>query len=208
MDAASKKATAMRNKETNMWAAEKKEQEMGQQAAAAAIKVLRSYYEGKSFLQGGTQIRSKAAARAQLQGPDGVIGLLEVAESDFSKAIAEGQAADDQGASEYETYMEDFRISRATKMQDEKNKRGEIARLQSLGAELNEDSADAQKELDAVLEYIDKITTSCETKVPSHVERQERRAKEIAGLQNALGILDGTAVPGFIQTDSNVLTSK
>jgi len=200
MDAASKEATQLRNKESTTWDGEKKEQTMGQEACAAAIKVLRSYYEGKSLIQ------TSAGAHAAITGPDGVIGLLEVAESDFSKAIAEGQAGEDQSASEYEQYMEDFRVSRATKMQDEKDKRSTIARLQALQAELGEDLVDSQKELSAVVEYLTKIKTSCTTKVPSHEERQERRAKEIAGLQNALGILDGTAVASLLQSVGDALT--
>merc|ERR1719217_40465 len=192
LDVSVQESTKLRNKGAEEWAAEKKELTAGQEACAAAIKVLKNYYEGKSFLQG----------RAQVKGPDGIIGLLEVAESEFSKGLAEGQAAEDAMISEFEKFMEDAKVKRATMMQDQKNKKGEKSRLDAIIAETGDDVADVQAELNTVLEYLDKVKTSCETKTPSHEERQARRAKEIDGLKNALGILSGEDV-AFLQKRSD-----
>jgi hypothetical protein len=184
LDEASKDATKLRAKAAGDWAEESAEYKAGQEACAAAIKVLKSYYSGKKeFLQTGTSSSAK--------GPDGIIGLLEVAESDFAKSLAEGQASEDALISEYEKFMEDAKVSRATMEQDQKNKNAEKSRLEALKAELSEDLEDMKKDLAAVLEYLDKVKTSCETKTPSHEERQARRAKEIEGLKTALGILAG-----------------
>ena len=49
----------------------------------------------------------------------------QVAESEFSKGLAEGQAAEDAMISEFEKFMEDAKVKRATMMQDQKNKTGE-----------------------------------------------------------------------------------
>merc|ERR1719426_698266 len=192
LDVSVQESTKLRNKGAEEWAAEKKELTAGEEACAAAIKVLKNYYEGKSFLQG----------RAQEKGPDGIIGLLEVAESEFSKGLAEGQAAEDALISEFEKFMEDAKVKRATMMQDQKNKKGEKSRLDAIIAETGDDVADVQAELNTVLEYFDKVKTSCETKTPSHEERQARRAKEIDGLKNALGILSGEDV-AFLQKRSD-----
>jgi DNA repair exonuclease SbcCD ATPase subunit len=190
LDEAVKESTKLRNKGAGEWAEESAEYKAGQEACAAAIKVLNNYYGSKkdAFLQ----------SRIQIKGPSGIVGLLEVAESDFAKSLAEGQAAEDSLIAEYEKYLEDSKVSRATMEQDQKNKNAEKSRLDALIAELSEDVEDSQKDLDAVLEYLDKIKTSCETKTPSHEERQARRAKEIEGLQNALGILSGEDL-GFLQ---------
>jgi DNA repair exonuclease SbcCD ATPase subunit len=189
LDEATQDATKLRAKAATEWEEESAEYKAGQEACAAAIKVLKSYYSGKKgFLQTG----------ASTGGPDGIIGLLEVAESDFAKSLAEGQAAEDALISEYEKFTEDAKVSRATMVQDQKNKNAEKSRLDALMAELGEDVEDSQKDLNAVLEYLDKVKTSCETKTPSHEERQARRAKEIEGLKTALGILAGEDL-GFIQ---------
>merc|ERR1719316_1637674 len=124
----------------------------------------------------------------------GVIGLLEVAESDFSKALAEAQAAEDMAQKEYDTMMQDNRVRRAEKMTDQKNKKAELTRLTNLVAETKMDHKDASDELNAVLEYMDKLKGSCETKAPSFEERQKRRKQEMEGLQNALAILEGKAI--------------
>jgi hypothetical protein len=52
-----------------------------------------------------------------------------------------------------------------------------------------------QKELDAVNAYIEKLKPSCETKAPSYEERKKRRDAELKGLQEALAILKGDAIP-------------
>jgi hypothetical protein len=193
MDEAVKESTNLRNKGAEEWAEESAEYKAGQEACAAAIKVLNNYYGSKkeSFLQ----------SQDQMKGPSGIVGLLEVAESDFAKSLAEGQAAEDALIAEYEKYLEDSKVSRATMEQDQKNKNAEKSRLDALIAEVSEDVEDSQKDLDAVLDYLDKIKTSCETKTPTHEERQARRAKEIEGLQNALGILSGEDL-GFLQKNN------
>merc|ERR1719316_2185781 len=193
LDEAVKESTKLRNKGAAEWAEESAEYKAGQEACAAAIKVLNNYY--------GSKKEELLQTRIQLKGAGGIIGLLEVAESDFAKSLAEGQAAEDAMIAEFEKYMEDSKDSRATMLQDQKNKNAEKSRLDALIAELSEDVEDSQKDLDAVLEYLDKIKTSCETKTPTHEERQARRAKEIEGLQNALGILSGEDL-GFLQKNT------
>merc|ERR1719236_217455 len=90
--------------------------------------------------------------------------------------------------------IQDNRVSRGEKTADTKNKQAEKQRLDNLVSETKLDSKDAQDELDAVLEYFDKLKGSCETKAPSFEERQARRKQEMEGLQNALAILEGKAI--------------
>jgi len=181
LDTAVKEATAMRQAEAETWAKKKKDYETGQQACAAAIKVLRQYYEGKSFVQ----------AAAQAKDPAGIVGLLEVAESDFSRMYAEGMAAEDAAISEFETFTQDSKVSRAAKETEVKNKAAERQRIGNVISETTMDHDDSEKELAAVQEYDAKLKNSCETKTPTFEEREARRKQEIEGLQTALGILDG-----------------
>jgi len=181
----------MRNAEHAEYTKNSAEHSMAQKACAAAIKVLRQYYEGKkSFMQTDSTGKMSPAA--------GIIGLLETAEADFSRMLAEASAEEEGAQAEYDQLLADSKVSRATKEQDLKGKHAAKQRVDNLLAETAIDSQDAQKELDAVKDYIDKLKGSCETKAPSFEERQARRKKELDGLQNALGILDGTDI-AFVQ---------
>merc|ERR1719454_1996932 len=75
-----------------------------------ALDVLRDYYASdEAFLQQPTG-HAKATGAST-----GIIGMLEVIESDFSKLLAEGQAKEDQAQSEYETLTKDNEVATATK---------------------------------------------------------------------------------------------
>ena len=45
-----------------------------------------------------------------------------------------------------------------------------------------------------MLAYRDKLKPQCETKVPTYAERKAACGQEIDGLEDALGILEGSAV--------------
>merc|ERR1719191_1783970 len=51
LDSSDTASTKMRQKEHNEWVAIKKDLEQAQSATATAVKVLKDYYSGKSFLQ-------------------------------------------------------------------------------------------------------------------------------------------------------------
>merc|ERR1719486_1016886 len=140
-------------------------------------------------------VEEQASARQPAgSAASSVIGLLEVAESDFTKALEEAQAAEDAAQAEYDTMVQDNKVSRAEKMTDQKNMKAEVQRQENMIAELKLDHKDASDELNAILEYLDKLKGSCETKAPSFEERQKRRKQEMDGLQNALAILEGKAI--------------
>merc|ERR1719313_3289668 len=92
---------------------------------------------------------------------------------------------------DYETFLQDSKVSRASKEAESKNKAAERQRVQGTIQETGQDHSDAKKELAAVKEYDEKLKESCEAKAPSFEEREQRRKAEIEGLQTALAILDG-----------------
>jgi len=55
------------------------------------------------------------------------------------------------------------------------------------------DKTTANKELDAVLDYISSLKPQCESKAMTYAERKAAREAELAGLNEALGILSGEA---------------
>merc|ERR1719453_170010 len=103
-------------------------------------------------------------------------------------------AAEESAVSEYETETKENEITKATKEQDVKYKTKESKGLDKDTAEATADRAGVQEELDAVNQYYAGIKERCIAKAETYEERVKRRTAEIAGLKEALSILDGEAV--------------
>merc|ERR1719261_2309994 len=159
------------------------EMEKGIKGVKLALKVLNEYYakEGKSH--------SSADGAGS-----GIIGLLEVCESDFTKGLAEMTATEQTAASDYDRETKENEITKATKDQDVKYKTKESKGLDKSVTEATADRSGVQEELDAVNEYYDGIKARCIAKAETYAERVKRREAEIAGLKEALTILEGEAV--------------
>jgi len=159
------------------------EMEKGIKGVKLALKVLNDYY-AKS---------DKAHSSADGAG-SGIIGLLEVCESDFTKGLAEMTAAENTAASEYEAGSKENAITKATKEQDAKYKTKEAKGLDKDTAEATSDRSGVQDSLDAVLSYYKGLQGRCVAKAETYEARKQRRENEIAGLKQALEILNGEAV--------------
>merc|ERR1719218_112762 len=155
------------------------EMKKGVEGVKLALKVLNEYYskEGKDH------------GAAEGAGA-GIIGLLEVCESDFTKGLAEMVAAEESAVKEYEQTTKENEITKATKEQDVKYKTKEFKGLDKETAEATADRAGVQEELDAVNEYYDGLKERCIAKAETYEERVKRRNAEIAGLKQALEILN------------------
>jgi len=144
-----------------------------------ALKILNEYYaqEGKAHTAG------EGAG-------SGIIGLLEVCEADFSKNLAQITSDEELAVSEYEQVTKDNEIEKTTKSQDVKYKVKESKSLDKFSGELSADRTGVQAELDAVLEYLSKIESECIAKAETYATRKARHEAEIAGLKEALNILE------------------
>merc|ERR1719163_1709020 len=82
---------ALRQKEHEEFLRVKAELEEGVEGLGMALKILREYYAAEGDAHG------KATGAAS-----GIIGLLEVAEADFSKGLADATTEEESAQSEYE----------------------------------------------------------------------------------------------------------
>merc|ERR1719321_1658779 len=128
--------------------------------------------------------------------------MLQVIDSDFGRSLATAEAEDDVSATDYEKISMDNRLNKAQWEKDVEYKTKEFQSLDKSFNELSSDRDSAQSELDAVLEYSKSVRGACELKPESYGERKGRRSDEIAGLKEALKILEGEAV--FLQKKSGV----
>merc|ERR1712217_265270 len=83
---------------------------------------------------------------------------------------------------------------KAAKEQDVKYKAKGSTSLAKSAAELTSDRSGVQTEMDAVLEYLKQLEAKCVVKAESYGDKKAAREAEIAGLKEALDILEGQAV--------------
>merc|ERR1719313_1819233 len=125
----------------------------------------------------------------------GVVGMLEVIESDFARLQAETEAAESKAAKEYTEFMNDSEIDKTQKEKDIEHKTETKQNQEEAIVEKKKDLEGTQKELDAALAYFDKLKPSCVDAGVSYEERVARRKEEIQSLQEALKILSGDDMP-------------
>merc|ERR1711972_346067 len=173
----------LRSEENGDYTRNRADLEQGIEGVKIALKVLREYYANDD----------KAHEEAQGAG-QGIIGLLEVIESDFTKTLAEMISTEEAAAAAYDKQTKENQITKTAKDQDVRYKQKESSDLDKSVTEATADRAGVQTELDAVNEYLDSLHKQCDEKVEPYAERKRRREAEIAGLKEALTILEGQAL--------------
>jgi chromosome segregation ATPase len=171
----------IRAEENAAYIKNKADMEQGIKGVQMALKVLSEYYASD---------KEHAAAEGAGQG---IIGLLEVVESDFQKGLSDMTGAEESAQAEYEQLTKDNEIATAAKTQDVKYKTKESKDLDKATAEAESDRAGVQTELEAVEKYLAKLHEQCDETAPTYEELVKRRSSEIAGLKQALQILEGEA---------------
>jgi len=199
MDAGQAEATKLRQEEHANFLTASQDYHDGAEACAGAITVLRNYYEGgESFLQ---------APEDNAGAAHSIIGLLEVAESDFSRMEADAKAAESAAQQAYDAQRTENEVTRAATTTEIHGKQDEVKRLAVQAGDYKADREGQQTELAAVVQYADKLSPECETTAPSYEERASRRKAELEGLQTALMILEGKAL-ALLETHAEVRRTR
>merc|ERR1719506_3184709 len=119
----------------------------------------------------------------------GVVGLLEVIESDFNKLEAETAAAEDEAAKEYDRFMAESKKDKAVKTADMDYKKKTKTQKESDLSDTTADLKGTEKELQSALFYYEKLKPQCVDAGVSYEERVAKREAEIESLKTALKIL-------------------
>jgi len=204
IDATTAEATTIRSEENAAFLKASKDYKDSSAAVAAAVQVLKSYYEG-SFMQVKSRTH-RASQKEFIEKSDTggtIISVLEIAESDFTKLLAEAETAEDAAAKAFAALSQESQVSKAAKQAEVKGKQSEVSTLEANLANYKEDKASTGAELDAVMAYLDKLKPQCESKAMSYEEKVARREAEISGLKEALSILEGqTLAVEFVQKNA------
>merc|ERR1719453_1518253 len=100
-------------------------------------------------------------------------------------------SAEESAQREYDKVSQENEVATAMKKTSAASKETEVKETKSRVGELESDISAEQTELDAVNEYYDKLKPACIAKPEPYAERKRRREAEIAGLKEALSILEG-----------------
>jgi len=172
--------------------------ELGLSGVRKAVGLLRDYYGGAaSMLQDdgkfGAFMQQPAAPEihsASQGAGESIINILEVCESDFATNLAKEESEEADAQSEYEKVSQENAVVKTTKQQDVKYKSQEAESQDKTAAEYSADRETTNSELSAVLDYYGKIKDRCIAKPETYAARKARREAEIAGLKQALSILE------------------
>merc|ERR1719271_303657 len=204
IDKAVAEATKIREEEKAKNAETIKDAQDAQTAVAQALTVLKEFYakatEATALLQQqpeSPEIFDKPYTGMQ-GASGGVIGMLEVIQSDFARLEADTTSAEEQAQKEYDEFMSDSAVDKAAKSKDIDHKSAKKQNQEQTLVEKKEDLDGSQKELDAALTYYEKLKPSCLDAGVSYEDRVARRKEEIESLQEALKILSGEEI-AFLQ---------
>jgi archaellum component FlaC len=169
-------------------------------ALVQAIQTLKDYYQGDAKASGD--------GGAQFDAANPIIGILEQAESDFTKLLAEARSDEAEAVDAFKKMTQDNAVSKAAKRASKDGKTSEKKQLGVALGDYNNDLDTTNTELDAVMAYLAKLRDQCVSKAQTYEERKARRDAEIAGLKEALEILQADDGSALIQKNSAFLQKK
>mmetsp|Transcript_15651 Transcript_15651/g.41443 ORF Transcript_15651/g.41443 Transcript_15651/m.41443 type:complete len:705 (+) Transcript_15651:71-2185(+) len=186
----------IRREESSAFVQAKSDLEIGLEGVRKALGVLREYY-------GGAAAAAASAAMLQDDQPPvpekhekaggagtSILGILEVVESDFATNLAKEESEESDAQAVYEKMTEENKLTKTSKDQDVKYKTAEAQSLDKTISDLSSDRETTNTEHAAVMEFYAKIKERCIAKPETYEERKRRRVEEIAGLKEALNILE------------------
>jgi uncharacterized coiled-coil DUF342 family protein len=169
------------------------------EAVAMALKVLKEFYAkaAASLLQhrgpadDAPESFSNEAYTGQQGASKGVVGMLEVIQSDFARLESETSTDEALAAKEYETLMDESATDREAKRVENVKMGRQVTAKERALASTQKDLKSAQEELEAAQAYFDKLKPDCIEEGLSFEERAKMRQEEIDSLKEAYDILDG-----------------
>merc|ERR1719487_815113 len=212
IDAAQRESAKVRKEEKENYLKASGDFKASANAVAQAIQVLKDYYDGASLVQLAQTKKAAAVATAGKQPSFGsarsdsgssIISVLETAEADFTQMLAEAETAENAAVAAFRKLAEEDELAKVSKLASVKGRQSEIKSLEVSLGHYKDDHGVANKEFDAVMDYLDKLKPQCESKVMSYEERKARREAEIEGLKEALAILDGEGI-AFVQKKTSL----
>jgi len=194
LDKAMIERTAERQKDKEAAHAQIADAKAAISAVEQAIAVLKDFYaqsaEATAFVQAGAapETFDDAYQGNQSQG-GGIIDLLEVILSDFTRLESEATSNEAEEVESYKNFMFESAQDRALKAGMIMNKEAKKTDKETAKQTAEEDQKTTQEALDKAIKVYDKLKPKCVDSGISYQERVQKREEEIQSLQDALKIL-------------------
>eukprot|EP00397_Hematodinium_sp_SG-2012_P019514 GEMP01020051.1.p1 GENE.GEMP01020051.1~~GEMP01020051.1.p1 ORF type:complete len:665 (+),score=284.09 GEMP01020051.1:80-2074(+) len=196
LDKAVAEARALRAKEKATNAQTIKEAKEAQDAVARALKVLQEFFAKAGIAE--SFVQQPAIFDSPYQGMQGeskgVIGMLEVIQTDFARLESETDADENASQREHDAFLDTSAIDKAEKTANIEHKTATKKKNEKNLNDTEQDLQGTQKELDKAVKYYDSIKPRCVSANVSYEDRVARRQEEIESLQEALRILSGSDI--------------
>jgi hypothetical protein len=225
IDKAQKEAAAVREEEKANYLKTSSDYKQSAEAVSNAIEVLKEYYEGAliqtsssarrtSLIAAGrksdravTAARQPAFGGAKSDAGSSIISILEMAEADFTKLLAQSETAENQAVEAFRKLADEDAVAKAAKLASVKGKISEVKSLEVAMNNYQSDYDTVSKEYDAVIDYLSKLKPQCQVKAMSYEEKKALREAEIEGLKEALAVLDGEGI-ALVETTHRSLSLR
>jgi len=182
-------ATEERNQEKKENLQTIKDAKEAQDALGKALAVLKEFYAKQGGFIQTKQAPEMKAYKGMGGSSGGVVGMIEVIESDFARLEAETTASENTAQREYDEFMSDSKADIKSKHKEEFDK-GLLKDQKEYELKLaKKDLGESQAALDAALAYYEQLKPQCIEVHVSYEERVARRKQEIEALQEAYRIL-------------------
>merc|ERR1740138_157295 len=150
-----------------------------------ALKVLRDFYDNYAKEHQGFSSSDGTA--------DGLMAMLEVTESDFSKNLYEMSAVEEAAVADYTKATKEFEVGKVVKDQAIKYKTKEYLAADKAAGEETADREGTQSQLDAINESLAQLESMCIGKAQTYDDRVAKRNAEIADLKESLDAIETQA---------------
>jgi len=160
-----------------------------QVAVGSALAVLKDFYakQGDSFVQ---QVPEMESYSGMGRAAGGVVGMIEVIQSDFARLETDTRAAETQAAGEYSAFMDESKAALKSKHDAEFKTGMQKDQSEFEKEQLEKNLAASSKQLAMANAYHDELKPQCVQVHVNFEDRSKMRQDEIAALGEAYKVLD------------------
>merc|ERR1719215_1445565 len=152
----------------------------GAEAVRRAIVILKEFYSAQESFVQTSQVPEMAAYNGMQSNKGGVIGMLEVIETDFLRLKADSEAAEKTAAAEHEEFMSKSQASKKQKHDQEFQLRLQKDEDEFQRSRTTKELRSTEDELEKAMNYFEQLQPTCITVRVSWEQRVAKRNEELA----------------------------